>query len=140
MIKEELTILYESKKNHIERFVPCGLVDEDKYNAARLKVLWILKEPNDDLETYKKNNDIWKPWNAPEQVNEQIQISEKGIKRNWSGLVMWKIVGSLSYGVQFDPMPPFVESYEEDNICKGLAKIGFTNLKKMVVGVSQIIM
>ena len=132
IIQDELNKLYDEHTK--SRFVRCGIVDEETYNKSRTKVLWLLKDPNDPKEQYRNND--WKPWNLPEQI--RINIKEK----KWKGRQMWKVVGAMTYGLQQENFPSFLESYDNyeskaPNICKGLKAIAVTNLKKIEGGGSS---
>ncbi len=129
MIQEQLDQLYRPYQSAQVRFVPCGLVDEDLYSKVRTRVLWLLKDPNDP-----EPEDIndWAPWSLHEQI--RLDVEEK----SWTGRIMWKVVGALTYGMQQADFPPYRTSYDnEANICNGLGMIGVTNLKKSGGGSSS---
>lgn len=120
MISEKLQELYELHKRQLspnEHFVPCGIVDQEAYEASTPKLVFLLKEVNDPKQT--------PGWSMVGFLQDQV-------KRGLSGqsiYPMWKELGIWSYAIRND-FPRYGEINTVQVAAEGLKCVGMTNLKK----------
>lgn len=108
----ELFIHWKSESpDYREQFITDGIVDEENYNSATPKVLFIAKEPND------QTNDSWDYFD--------LLLNYKEFRYPFLyRLAEW------SYGV-FNDFPPIEELWEDEKrLYKVFNKIAFMNVKK----------
>lgn len=119
VIREELQELYNSYKslNPNEHFVPCGVVNEEAYEASCPKLVCVLREPNDP--------DQHPRWRIDTFLEKQVKKGSIGqsISR------MWQVVGIWSYSIH-NGFPRYGDINTFQISAQGLNCIGMTNLKK----------
>jgi len=120
---EELNLLFEEWKNKVslyqECFVKDGVIDEQAYDSAKIKILFICKEPNDP------NKDSW-------DFRE-----EWGVNENFYYSFAYRIA-EWSYGL-LKGFPPYDEMWAEndfENMRRSIKQIAFMNIKKSGGGTS----
>lgn len=86
-----------------------GVINEEYWNKAPKKVLFLCKEPNDPKQN---SGDYRKYWNRD-------KITHKFSRQ----------LGQWAYGILND-FPPHLEAKKEANMKKGLRSIAFMNVKK----------
>ena len=118
-IREELDRLYDNYRslNPDEHFVPCGVVNDEAYQASCPKLVCILREPNDP-----DHNHGWR-------IDEFLA---KQVKKGLAGQAlypMWQVVGTWSYAIH-SGFPRYGDIKNRQVAAQGLHCIGMTNLKK----------
>ena len=122
MISERLDELYERYKRQLpqnEHFVPCGVVNEEAYEASSPKLVFLLKEVNDPRQ---------------ERGWSMVGFLRKQVERGLNGQPMehpqtWQVIGTWSYAIH-NGFPRYRYVNTPQNAAKGLNCIGMTNLKK----------
>lgn len=112
--QEILVELYSSwRAQHPgEHLIDCGLVDEDAYNSAPLRVVWILKEAVDQEQT--------QGWSLPGYFLD-VAVGRRPPSRTARPL------GALTWGV-LQGLGSYAAA--RDEMGAGLRALGVTNLKK----------
>ncbi|TGL04058.1 hypothetical protein EHQ43_11680 [Leptospira bouyouniensis] len=112
---EKLNALFEKWKNsHPEfknSFVSDGIINEEEYLKAKVKILVLTKESNNPEQSEEDYRDWWK----------------YGIKFGFS-----RRIAEWSYGI-LNNFPP-VQSISEENLIDSIRKIAFMNVKKIAGG------
>jgi len=121
LINERLNKLYQDYYgNKYSDIVCCGVVDEEAYNNAKLKVVFILKEPNSDEGE----------WSIPIELNRNItNYFSRGIPLEEDFMKTWRQAGVWAYSI-INGFNKYDALSEDDFVAKGLRMIGMTNLKK----------
>lgn len=120
MISEKLQELYELYKRQLspnEHFVPCGVVDQEAYEASSPKLVFVLKEVNDPRQT--------PGWSMVGFLQDQVKQGLSG-QRIYQ---MWKVIGIWAYAVH-NGFPTYADINTVQTPAEGLQGIGMTNLKK----------
>jgi len=118
-IRQELDRLYDNCRslNPGEHFVPCGVVNEEAYQASYPKLVYILREPNDPDHNPR--------WRIDEFLARQV---EKGLAGQ-SIYPMWQVVGAWTYAIH-NGLPRYGDISKPQVAAQGLRCVGMTNLKK----------
>jgi len=124
-INQRLAELY-SKEPKEEQLVSGGLINEDIYLASKIKVVSLLKEPNDP----PKDGKEIKNWSLPEDLKKNID------NEHFKGRQMWKIIGTWIYAMQ-NQFGYYKDIYRNNTAIEGLKYLGVTNLKKSGGGSSS---
>lgn len=103
-----------------------GIIDVEMYLSAKQKILWILKEPYDDLD--KDGNPCGGGWDLPDWIRKKTRIQEFGkSQRTFKPMtyVSWGILNGFS---TWDTM-----DYVEDSpqMLDALKSAAYINVKKL---------
>ena len=100
--------------------IKCGVVDEYTYLRQKIKIVFLLKEPNSKQ----------KGWSIPENLAKQIKWLEnnKGFE-NKKFKPTWVPAGMWAYAI-LNGFKPYLQLKYDSLIAQGLSCIGMTNLKK----------
>ncbi|PIC86116.1 hypothetical protein CSV72_09880 [Sporosarcina sp. P20a] len=116
LINQKLSTLYEEwRKEYPGHFVGGGIVNEEWYESCETKVLYLLKEVNDE----KQNGN----WSLVYFIRKQIE--ELKFYRTMVILGLWS--SSMQQGF---PSYNSILERKEKNIAEGLSSLAITNLKK----------
>ena len=118
-INEQLNCLYQRYEVENDQLVKGGLINEGIYLASKIKIVSLLKEPNDP----PKDGKEVKNWSLPEDLEKNIK------NEHFKGRQMWKVLGTWIYAMQ-NQFGYYVDIYNNSYACEGLKHIGVTNLKK----------
>lgn len=118
-IKEQLNCLYQRYEIESEQLVKGGLINEDIYLASKIKIVSLMKEPNDP----PKDGKEIKNWSLPEDLKKNID------NEHFKGRQMWKVLGTWIYAMQ-NQFGYYIDIYNNSNASEGLKYLGVTNLKK----------
>jgi hypothetical protein len=115
-INKELEQLYNQWRKPGQHFVSGGVVDENLFDSAEVKLMILLKEVNDP--------DQLEDWSLVDLINDQINRQHF--------YPTWRRVGEWSFGLEqgFPSYQSIVGHMVEANITNGLQNIAATNLKK----------
>ena len=118
-INEQLNCLYQRNEIESKQLVKGGLINEDVYLASKIKVVSLLKEPNDPPKDGKEVEN----WSLPEYLKKNIDYKHFKVRQ------MWKIIGTWIYAMQ-NQFFYYSDIYNNSNDIEGLKYLGVTNLKK----------
>ena len=116
-INEQLNYLYQRHEKESKQLVKGGLINEGEYLASKIKVVSLLKEPNDPPKDGRIN------WSLPEDLKKNID------NKHFKGRQMWKIIGTWIYAMQ-NQFGYYKDIYSNNTAIEGLKYLGVTNLKK----------
>lgn len=111
-VNQDLESLYNKWRNEGSHFVSGGVIDEQMFDTAEVKMMMLLKEVND---TEQVEN-----WSLVKLIQDQIERGQF--------YPTWKRVGEWSFGLEQGF--PYYQKIYEYNIPEGLINIATTNLKK----------
>jgi hypothetical protein len=101
---------YQSKGINIAEFSRDGIIDEARFEKAKKRILFILREtnkfPGKDLRAFLREEVRWQ---------------------------LWHTVGRWAYGVLND-FPDYSECDKYESICEGVHQVAIMNLKKITGG------
>lgn len=121
MINQKLEQLYKKWSNQHGTFIKGGVIDEDMYSSASIRLLFLLKEVNS-----RESG-----WSLIDLINNQI--SENNYLDIWDTVGLWSFATSQGYksykGLRQAADYPF-----KTGIADGLKQIATTNLKKQCGG------
>ncbi|MFA4839722.1 MAG: hypothetical protein WC703_09630 [Candidatus Neomarinimicrobiota bacterium] len=119
-INEKLKILYDSFMKEGEQFVAGGLIDEPTYSNSNIKIVSLLKEPNDPPAEGKQLEN----WSLCNDLKKNIQ------GKHFNGRQMWRVLGTWIYALQYG-FDYYKKIYDDiDKAILGIKHLGVTNLKK----------
>ncbi|MDD3878136.1 MAG: hypothetical protein PHT69_16070 [Bacteroidales bacterium] len=124
---KELTIIenhFKQLKESGVKLIPDGIVNKEMYQNARLKILWILKEPDDNSGTSWDMRDFLK---SPRNLTVRDD--------NWNWKRTYKMIMLVSWGIlnNFQSYEKTLSDWENQGNEKTLwvlNEIAFINLKK----------
>jgi len=119
VISERLQELYQGYLSQNEHFVPCGVVNEEVYEASSPKLVFLLKEVNDRRQE--------RGWSMVGFLRKQVERGLNG--QHMEHPQTWKVIGVWSYAIH-NNFPRYGDINTVQIAARGLRCIGMTNLKK----------
>ena len=127
-MKKDLTIIEtrfkELKEKGLSTLIPDGIVNIEKYNNAKIKIMWVLKEPHDE------NNG---GWDMREFLSRPENLTQR--KDNWQWKRTYKMLMLVTWGILHN-----LQSYDktlndwgrigDEKMLSILNDIAYINLKK----------
>lgn len=120
-INSKLDNLYTKWSDQYSTFIKGGVINEEDYSSAPIKVLFILKEVNSN-----DNN-----WSLVDLVNRQVQ--ERKFYDIWDTIGLWSCAifnGFKSY----NEIRKIANYFANSGLCESLTQIATTNIKKTCGG------
>jgi hypothetical protein len=102
-----------------------GIINADKYLNAKYKILWILKEPYDEID--ENGSPCGGGWDLKEIMNEKKSINEFGSERKTFQPMIYTSYGILNNFCLWDKIPDI----ETADVFNTLKSISYINIKKM---------
>lgn len=125
----EINILIEGKikSDNPETFpIYDGIIDIEKYFNAKYKILWILKEPYDEID--EAGNPAGGGWSLPQAINQKKTIYEFGREKTSYKPMLYASWGILNNFCLWNEM----NNVEDDpSMLYALNSVAYINVKKL---------
>lgn len=125
MIQIKAKNLYDAEK--IEPIYD-GVCDPKKYSESTVKIMWVLKEPYDDVDN--SGNPMGGGWNIYEKWTQEDKIEEVSSNRTWHPVMY--VLRSIFEDRKWDDLSWIRD--ERDEYVEALRNCAYININKMPAG------